>query len=113
MMEHVCDNLCFIPKNIADQEELDCICAECKMGKFVCDILNCNSNMKDIEKARLILRNISDTEPMSIDVQKRRLLSIMSSLQEIKRLEAMEHEVDLQDMQKRNDCRSNGTVSGR
>lgn len=40
MMEHICDNLCKHPCNAKDQEELDDICAECKMGKFVCDILN-------------------------------------------------------------------------
>lgn len=113
MMEHLCDNLCYLPKTVTNQEELDCICAECKMGKFICDILNCKSDMRDIEKARLILKNIADTEPMSVDAQKRTLLSIMSSLQEIKRLEAMEHEVDLQDMQKRNNCRSDDTVSKR
>lgn len=40
MMEHICDNLCKHPGNAKDQEELDNTCAECKMGKFVCDILN-------------------------------------------------------------------------
>lgn len=66
--------------------------------------------MKDIEKAHIILKNIADTEPIPAEIQKQRLLSIMSSLQEIKRLEAKEGEVDLQDVQKRNDCRSNNTV---
>ena len=40
MMEHICDNLCWYPEEIKDPEELECICAECKMGKFVCDIIN-------------------------------------------------------------------------
>ena len=41
MMEHICDNLCKHPIRVGQiQEELDDICAECKMGKFVCDILN-------------------------------------------------------------------------
>lgn len=40
MMEHICDNLCRFPKDCNDQEETDSLCAECKMGRFVCDILN-------------------------------------------------------------------------
>lgn len=40
MMEHICDHLCKHPCNAKDQEELEDICAECKMGKYVCDILN-------------------------------------------------------------------------
>lgn len=40
MMEHICDNLCKHPSQAKDQDELDWICADCKMGKFVCDILN-------------------------------------------------------------------------
>lgn len=41
MMEHICDNLCKHPNRVdMTQEELEDICAECKMGKFVYDILN-------------------------------------------------------------------------
>ncbi len=40
MMEHVCNQLCWYPKTITDQEQMDDICAECKMGQFVCDIIN-------------------------------------------------------------------------
>lgn len=40
MMEYTCDYLCRFPKDIKNQEELDNICDECKMGKHVCDILN-------------------------------------------------------------------------
>lgn len=40
MMEHICDNLCRHPRDVEDQEELECICAECKMGQFICDIIN-------------------------------------------------------------------------
>lgn len=41
MMEHICDNLCKHPiREGQTQDELEDICAECKMGKFVCDILN-------------------------------------------------------------------------
>ncbi|WP_034218457.1 hypothetical protein [Lachnoclostridium phytofermentans] len=39
MMEHICDNICRFPREVKE-EELEFICAECKMGKFVCDIIN-------------------------------------------------------------------------
>lgn len=51
MMEHICDNLCKHPCNANDQEELEDICAECKMGKFVCDILNAHNRLKKPCKA--------------------------------------------------------------
>lgn len=40
MMEHICDHLCRFPESAASQEQLEDICAECKMGQFVCDLLN-------------------------------------------------------------------------
>lgn len=40
MMEHVCDKLCRYSREAQDQEELEYICSECKMGRFVCDIIN-------------------------------------------------------------------------
>lgn len=40
MMEHICDKLCRYPREAQDQEELEYICTECKMGRFVCDIIN-------------------------------------------------------------------------
>ena len=41
MMEYICDSVCKHSNNaMLLQEELDGFCAECKMGKFVCDILN-------------------------------------------------------------------------
>ena len=39
MMEYICDSVCKHSNNaMLLQEELDGFCAECKMGKFVCDI---------------------------------------------------------------------------
>lgn len=50
MMEHICDNLCKHPIRVGQtQDELDDICAECKMGKFICDILNAHNRLKDFE----------------------------------------------------------------
>lgn len=41
MMEHICDNICRHPYSCSE-EELEAICCECKMGKFVCELLNLN-----------------------------------------------------------------------
>ena len=38
--EYICDSLCKHPGECFRQETLDEICVECKMGKFICDILN-------------------------------------------------------------------------
>lgn len=47
MMEHICDNICMHPIRVGQtQDELDDICAECKMGEFVCDILNTHNRLK-------------------------------------------------------------------
>lgn len=44
MMEHICDELCRYPElcgyEAEGQEELERICAECKMGGYTCQILN-------------------------------------------------------------------------
>jgi len=39
MAEHICDHIC---GNLDDvpTEQVEDICSECKMGKFICDILN-------------------------------------------------------------------------
>lgn len=37
--EYICDKLCKHPYE-CDQEELEEICAECRMGKFICDVCN-------------------------------------------------------------------------
>ena len=50
MMEYICDNLCKHPNRVGiTQDELDGICAECKMGKFVCDILNTYNRQNSCE----------------------------------------------------------------
>ena len=55
MMEHICDNICKHPNRVGiSQEELENICAECQMGRFVCDILNTYNHLKrasyDVDK---------------------------------------------------------------
>lgn len=34
MLEHICDKLCIYPRTVTDQDELDGICAECRMEQF-------------------------------------------------------------------------------
>lgn len=36
--EYICDKLCKHPGNVTSQEELDAVCAECKIEKFINDI---------------------------------------------------------------------------
>lgn len=40
MAEHICDELCRHPRDTGDDEKLEDICAECKLGQYICDILN-------------------------------------------------------------------------
>lgn len=65
MMEHICDNICKHPcRTDIDQEELEEICAECKMGKFVCDICNEYIKINDLEKSQCyaLLQKIAELE---------------------------------------------------
>ena len=53
MMEHICDNICMHPIRVGQtQDELDDICAECKMGKFVCNILNTYNRLNYFDKTQ-------------------------------------------------------------
>ena len=53
MMEHICDNICMHPIRVGQtQDELDDICAECKMGKFVCNILNTYNRLNEFDKTQ-------------------------------------------------------------
>lgn len=38
MSEYICDKICRHPLD-SSQEELEEVCAECKLGNFICDIL--------------------------------------------------------------------------
>lgn len=40
MMEYVCDHLCRYPEMEPDEESLEELCSGCKMGRFICSILN-------------------------------------------------------------------------
>ena len=49
--EHICDNLCQYP-HMADGKSLGIICSECKIGKFICDILNEYNRINDFDKTQ-------------------------------------------------------------
>lgn len=51
MMEHICDNLCRYPDQLSGME-LEDKCAECKMGRFVCDILNQYNKINDFANSQ-------------------------------------------------------------
>lgn len=40
MMEHLCDHLCRFPWEVERKEDLEDICAECRMDRYTNDILN-------------------------------------------------------------------------
>lgn len=45
MQEYICDNLCAYPDVVKSQKQLEKICADCKMGDFICSIKN--ESLKD------------------------------------------------------------------
>lgn len=51
MMEHICDNLCRHPDQLSAME-LEDECAECKMSRFVCDILNQYNKVNDFANSQ-------------------------------------------------------------
>ena len=51
MMEHICDNLCKHPDQLSG-EALEDKCAECKMGRFVRDILNQYNKVNDFTNSQ-------------------------------------------------------------
>lgn len=61
MMEHICDNLCKYPCSTASEEELEEICAGCKMGQFICGILNEYNRLNNFEQSQCykLLQEIS------------------------------------------------------
>ena len=63
MMEYICDNLCRFPKEM-NQEEVDEHCCECKMGQYVCDILNTYNKLNDFEQTQCcrLMQKITELE---------------------------------------------------
>ena len=40
MAEYICDSICQYPITCQDEQSLEEICWKCRMGKFICDIMN-------------------------------------------------------------------------
>lgn len=62
MAEHICDNICKYPcMKFEGDECLEDICAECKMGQFICGILNEYNRLNNFEQTQCykLLQEIS------------------------------------------------------
>lgn len=52
MMEHVCDHLCRFPWETKRKEDLEEVCAGCKMDQYTNRILNQYNTINDFEKTQ-------------------------------------------------------------
>ena len=52
MMEYVCDYLCRFPWEIERKEDLEEVCASCRMDKYTNDILNQYDKINNFEKGQ-------------------------------------------------------------
>ena len=69
MMEHICDNLCKYPDQL-NGEQLEDKCAECKMGRFVRDILNQYNNCaKQLEQMQELKERDTAKKPEEVDYE--------------------------------------------
>lgn len=64
MAEYICDNVCKHPVKCTSEEELDDICCECNLGRYVCDILNTYNQVNDFEKSQSakLLQKVAELE---------------------------------------------------
>lgn len=53
MLEHICNHICWFSWEVSDQEEMDRICADCQMNRYLTDILNTYSQLNDFEKSNI------------------------------------------------------------
>lgn len=52
MAEFICDDLCKHREEGLTQEELEDICCACKIGHYICEILNTYNGINDFEKTQ-------------------------------------------------------------
>lgn len=52
MAKYICDKLCIYP-HTKQEDELEEICCECEMGKFVCDICNKYNKINSFENSQI------------------------------------------------------------
>lgn len=62
MAEFICDDICKHREEGLSQDELDEICCDCKMGQFICEILNTYNELNDFEKSQCckLLQELSE-----------------------------------------------------
>lgn len=71
MAEHICDKLCRFPREM-EQEELDEHCCDCKLGEFICDILNTYNRINDFEQTQChkLMQKVAELEKqLGLEVQ--------------------------------------------
>lgn len=74
MAEHICDKLCKYPcMKFEGDECLEDICCDCKMGRFICDILNEYNKLNDFEQTQCckLLQKIAELERGKVQDGKR------------------------------------------
>lgn len=49
MLEHICNHICRFSWEASAQEEMDRICADCQMNRYLTDILNTYSQLNGFE----------------------------------------------------------------
>nr|WP_288829768.1 DUF551 domain-containing protein [uncultured Clostridium sp.] len=54
MMEHLCDHLCRFPWETERKEDLEDICAECKMDQYTNEILNTYNRVNDFQNTQCV-----------------------------------------------------------
>lgn len=70
MMEHICDDLCKYPDQLS-KKGLEDKCAECKMERFVCDILNHHNKVNDFANSQCAKLLEQMHEPKERDTAKK------------------------------------------
>lgn len=57
MMGYVCDCICQYRVKAKNEEELSEICNDCHMGKHVCDILNIDNTVGQLQEAAEVVKS--------------------------------------------------------
>ena len=52
MAEHICDKICSFPREMIE-EELYEHCCDCKMGQYICSIINEYNRINDFSRSQI------------------------------------------------------------
>ena len=71
LAEWICDSVCYKPKVIVNQEELDEHCDKCPLADYVCRICNQYNDLNTFEATQSykLMQKVSELE-RALDVQK-------------------------------------------